>query len=259
MRMSLHEPVSSSADPRQPEDQASKPSRKRGITGSQQYALSMAGREHVSSLTAAPAGLRALVAGILGVVSGLLVSLAMSWQAAALIGWDVAAMVLLSWIWLVVGPMDPAVAKAHAAREDSSVRLSELLVLTASVAFLAAVGMALLRAAGTHGGTKAFLIGISVLSVALAWALVHTMFTLRYARIYYSDLVGGIDFNDHEPPAYLDFAYLAFTIGMTFQVSDTNLTSKPIRRTALRHALLSYLFGAVLLGLAINVVASILG
>lgn len=60
------------------------------------------------------------------------------------------------------------------------------------------------------------------------------------------------------PPAYLDFAYFSFTLGMTFQVSDTNITTAPIRRIALHHALLSYLFGAVILAVAINVVASLL-
>jgi uncharacterized membrane protein len=105
---------------------------------------------------------------------------------------------------------------------------------------------------------KAYLIAICVGSVALSWATVHTIFTLRYARTYYEAPDGGIDFNEDDPPTYLDFAYLAFTIGMTFQVSDTNLTIKPIRRTALRHALLSYLFGAVIVALSINVVASLL-
>jgi uncharacterized membrane protein len=83
---------------------------------------------------------------------------------------------------------------------------------------------------------------------------------LRYARLYYrSGQIGGIDFNEEGPPDYLDFAYVAFTIGLTFQVSDTNLSSKQIRRLALRHALLSYLFGAVIIGLTINVVATLLG
>jgi uncharacterized membrane protein len=97
-----------------------------------------------------------------------------------------------------------------------------------------------------------------VLSVALSWAMVHTVFTLRYARTYYSKSQGGIDFNESDPPTYLDFAYLSLTIGMTFQVSDTNLTSKPIRRIALAHAAFSYLFGAVIVALVINVVASLL-
>ena len=84
------------------------------------------------------------------------------------------------------------------------------------------------------------------------------MFTLRYARTYYRQPVGGIDFNEEDPPTYLDFAYLALTIGMTFQVSDTNLTTKSIRRIALGHAMLSYLYGAVIIALVINVVSSLL-
>jgi len=87
---------------------------------------------------------------------------------------------------------------------------------------------------------------------------VHTVFALKYARAYYSEPAGGIEFNENEPPNYIDFAYYAFTIGMTFQVADTNITSRAVRRTTLHHALLSYLFGSVLLGLVINVVATLL-
>jgi uncharacterized membrane protein len=81
---------------------------------------------------------------------------------------------------------------------------------------------------------------------------------LRYARLYYTGADGGISFNEDDPPAYSDFAYLAFTIGMTFQVSDTNIEDKTIRRTALRQALISYLFGAVLVAMTVNVGASLL-
>jgi uncharacterized membrane protein len=114
------------------------------------------------------------------------------------------------------------------------------------------------RAGGAHGGTKAYLLAIGLVSVVFSWFSVHTVFTLVYARLYYGDEPGGIEFNEPDRPDYLDFAYLAFTIGMTFQVSDTNLTTKTIRRTALRHALVSYLFGAVILALAINIVASLI-
>jgi uncharacterized membrane protein len=89
--------------------------------------------------------------------------------------------------------------------------------------------------------------------------MVHTVYMLRYARTYCTaEPPGGIEFDDQEPPTYVDFAYFAFTIGMTYQVSDTNITAKAIRRLTLSHALLSYLFGAVLLGLVINVVATLL-
>jgi uncharacterized membrane protein len=154
--------------------------------------------------------------------------------------------------------MSASETKSHAEREDPSIRMSELIVLAAGVALLAAVGLVLIKAGHSTGVTKAYLIALGILSVALSWAMVHTVFTLRYARAYYARPQGGIDFNESDPPTYLDFAYLALTIGMTFQVSDTNLTSKPIRRIALTHAALSYLFGAVIVALVINVVATLL-
>jgi uncharacterized membrane protein len=80
---------------------------------------------------------------------------------------------------------------------------------------------------------------------------------LRYAELYYAGTRGGVDFNQDEPPRYLDFAYLSFTIGMTFQVSDTNLQAPSIRATALRQALVSYLFGAVILASMINLIAGL--
>jgi len=202
--------------------------------------------------------LRVAVAASLGIVAGVAVSFFTFWQAATLIGWDAGALILIGWIWRAVGKLDAEESKTHASREDTSIRLTELIVLSAGVALLAAVGMALVRAGHASGGTKAYLIALGIVSVALSWGLVHTVFTLRYARSYYSRPVGGIDFNEDNPPTYLDFAYLALTIGMTFQVSDTNLTSKAIRRIALSHALLSYLFGAVIVALVINVVSSLL-
>lgn len=208
------------------------------------------------------AAVRVVVSAATGVVAGLVFSSFTSrftiWQSAVLVGWDAAVAGLIGWIWISLRPSTASETKARALREDPSVPLSELLVLTAGVAVLAAVGLLLLRAGSASGGTKAFLIGLGVLSVALSWALVHTTFTLRYARAYYAAPEGGIDFNEGDPPTYVDFAYLALTIGMTFQVSDTNLTSKAMRRIALTHALLSYLFGAVIVGLVINVVSSLL-
>lgn len=85
----------------------------------------------------------------------------------------------------------------------------------------------------------------------------HTVLTLRYALLYYTGRHGGIDFNQSGDPAYVDFGYLAFTLGMNYQVSDTDLQNRPIRATALRHALLSYLLGAVVLATVINLVAGL--
>ena len=204
------------------------------------------------------AGVRVAVAATFGIVAGAVASVFTSWQAATLIGWDAGAALLASWIWSVVGRLSPDESQTHARREDTSIRLTEVIVLAAGVAVLVAVGTALVRAGNSTGATKAYLIALGILSVALSWSLVHTVFTLRYARTYYSEPIGGIDFNEDDPPNYLDFGYLALTIGMTYQVSDTNLTTKSVRWTALSHALLSYLFGAVIVALVINVVSSLL-
>jgi uncharacterized membrane protein len=204
-------------------------------------------------LRSTPAGIRVAITASIGVASGAIASAFTSWQAAILLGWDAAGMCLIAWIWFAVAKLNADESKSHAIREDPSIRL-----LSSGVALLAAVGLVLIRAGQAVGTTKAYLISLGVLSVALSWTVVHTVFTLRYARSFYSKPVGGIDFNEDDPPTYLDFAYLALTIGMTFQVSDTNLTSKPVRRIALVHALFSYLFGAVIIALVINVVSSLL-
>ena len=203
-------------------------------------------------------GVRVAATASFGVVSGAIASVLTIWQAAILIGWDATAMGLVAWVWVAVAKLSADKTKSHASREDPSIRMSELIVLTCGVAMLAAVGLVLIQAGHAVGGMKAYLIGLGVLSVGLSWGLVHTVFTLRYARASYAQPQGGIDFNESDPPTYLDFAYLALTIGMTFQVSDTNLTSKGIRRIALVHAMFSYLFGVVIIGLVINVVASLL-
>jgi uncharacterized membrane protein len=205
-----------------------------------------------------PASARVIMSGAVGLVAGVVAALFTLAQAAALIGWDVAAASFLVGVWLTVWRLEPEATQRRATRLDPSRSTADVLVITAGVAILAAVALALVRAGGTHGGTKAYLLAVGLVSVLFSWLAVHTVFMLMYARLYYGDVPGGIDFNESDGPDYLDFAYLAFTIGMTFQVSDTNLTEKQIRRTALRHALVSYLFGAVIIALVINVVAALL-
>jgi uncharacterized membrane protein len=199
-----------------------------------------------------------LLALMLGVMSAAVVAFFLPWEGAVLAGWDVAAALYIVRIWARVLPMSVTEYAQDAEREDPSMALADFVIVFAAIAELASVGLILGKVAHSHGGMKALLLTIGVLSVILAWGAVHTMFALRYGRIYYTGRDGGVDFNENTPPDFADFAYLAFTVGMTFQVSDTNLTSKSMRRMALRHALISYLFGAVIIGLVINVVASLL-
>ena len=204
------------------------------------------------------AGQRVTVAMLAGAVAGAVISLFTVPSAAILAGWDVAVVIYVTWVWIAVWRLDPGTTARLAKREDPSTAVADLVVVGAGTAMLAAVGFALAKAGQATGGMKAFLVTLGLLSVVLSWIVVHTVFALRYARAYYSEPIGGIAFNEAEPPNYVDFAYYAFTVGMTFQVADTNITLRSIRRTTLHHALLSYLFGSVLLGVVINVVATLL-
>jgi uncharacterized membrane protein len=206
----------------------------------------------------ASAGRRVTWSMLAGAVAGVVVSLFTVPSAAILAGWDVAVVIYLAWVWIAVWRLDPGTTARLAKREDPSSAVAELVVVSAGIAMLVAVGFALVRAGQATGGMKTFLVTLGLLSVVLSWIIVHTVYALRYARAYYSEPDGGIEFNEEEPPTYTDFAYFAFTVGMTYQVADTNITSKAIRRITLHHAFLSYLFGAVLLGLVINVVATLL-
>ena len=192
-----------------------------------------------------------------GVAAGIGVGFAGQWAYAPLVGWDVAAIVFTLWVWLAVGRMNASATAAHATRENPGRGVSDAIVLIAAIASLGAISIALVGANSSRGVLQDLLALLALASVALSWFTVHTLFMLRYAQLYYTGPDGGIDFNQETSPRYLDFAYLAFTIGMTFQVSDTDLNKPDIRATALRHALLSYLFGAVILATTINLIAGL--
>jgi uncharacterized membrane protein len=201
---------------------------------------------------------RLLVVVAVGAVAGVVAGWFVPWQAALLVAWDVAAVTFLTWVWGTIGSFDADETRAFATREDGSRLAAQVLVLFACVASLLGVGAELARASSTGGGEKAALTAVAALTVVLSWALVHTVFALRYAHEYYTDPVGGIDFKSPEAPDYQDFMYVAFTIGMTFQVADTDVQRSTVRRTVIRHALLAYLFGAVILAVTVNVVATLL-
>jgi uncharacterized membrane protein len=200
------------------------------------------------------ATVRVVTSVLVGVVVGVLAAAGGTGGYAPLLGWTAAAATFVGWTLGTIWPMDAATTARHAVRDDASRAAADVVVLGAAVASLAAV--ALLLTSGSSG-SKDVAAGLTLASVALAWAAVHTVFTTRYARLYYSGKPGGIDFNEDTPARYSDFAYLAFTIGMTFQVSDTDLSTTTIRATALRHALLSYLFGVVIVAATINLVAGL--
>jgi uncharacterized membrane protein len=205
----------------------------------------------------ATARTRLLTSVIMGLVVFIVCTVFGAAKFAILAAWDGLVLCYAGWLWWSVWPMSAEVTRTHAIKEDPGRAIADGLLLLASVGSLAAVAILTIDAAKNTGLTKAFDIILGLGSVVLSWAMVHTVFMLKYARLYYGHLKSSVDFNENDPPCYVDFAYLAFTLGMTFQVSDTNLKTKEIRATALKHALLSYLFGTVIIVTTVNTLANL--
>jgi uncharacterized membrane protein len=205
----------------------------------------------------APSWVRVLAAALLGLVAGIAVFLSGPGILAPLVGWDAAAAAYLIWAFLSARRLSPAEMAEFALREDPGRTAADLILIAASVASIGAV-IAVIASSGP-GTALAQEVGIAigVGSLVLSWLLVHALYAERYARLYFTPPEGGINFNTAEPPVYTDFAYLALTIGMTYQVSDTDLKSRVMRATALRHALLSYLLGAIIIAATINLLAGL--
>jgi uncharacterized membrane protein len=202
---------------------------------------------------------RLILAGAAGVVAGAIGWFTVPTSFVPPMAWDAAAAVFLVLTLLEVLPMDAGETAAVASEEDPSLAIDDLILIFASITGLLTVTLVLFHStsvAPIHPIVRAV---VGIVSVALAWGVLHTVYTLRYARLYYSDPVGGIDFNSDDRPSYFDFAYVAFGIGMAFQVADTNIQTTRIRRVVLRHALLSFVFATLIVAVTVNLVAGLNG
>ena len=198
---------------------------------------------------------RLLVATVVGVAVGL--AAMATGEVAPLLGWDAAALTFVVWTWSIVWGLDPDQTQEHSQLESPSRAWADAVLLAAALASLLAVGAVLAAAKSDSGALRYSEAGLALVSIALSWVLVHTVYMLTYARLYYADTPGGVDFPGGELPEYSDFAYLAFTIGMTFQVSDTALTSKLVRRSALHHAWFSFPLLAGIIAASVNLVSGL--
>src|SRR5215813_3248613 len=197
-------------------------------------------------------------------VAGLIVAAALlpfvTWGLAVTGGWNAAALAFILTTWPVIIRADSSRAPLLAAREDETEASARTLLVGASVASLLGAGFAL-HLAGQHSGTpRVLLAGVAVLTVVLSWTVINTLYTLRYADEHFRSKPGGIAFgtdNGQQHPTYRDFAYVAFTIGMCYQVSDTTLRDPRIRHTVLAHAILSYVFGVVIVAGSVNLISGL--
>ncbi|MBT2502375.1 DUF1345 domain-containing protein [Curtobacterium sp. ISL-83] len=195
---------------------------------------------------------------IIGVLVGIAAAVVVGPQWAPSIGWAAACATYVVTAWPLLR-FDAERTARSAAREDPRRTVTDLLLVGAAIASVVALLVVLSGARGLHGPAQDLAAALGVVSVFLSWLLVQTLYTLRYAEYYYSGTPGGIDFNQPEPPRYSDFAYFAVTVGMTYQVSDTTIRSSEVRVATLRHALLSFFFGTVVIASVINLVAGLGG
>lgn len=199
----------------------------------------------------------ACVAG--GVVAGVAVTLLWAGALAPLVGWCTAAGAAMAWVWLISWHQDPE-GTEHLAEEENRSASTDLWVVLAAVGSLVAVGVALQRSS-SRGPLAVTTVLLCVASVMLAWGLVNTVFALKYARLYYLDEPDrhGFKFNQAAEPAYSDFAYMAFTVGMAFAPPEAQPNDPATRKVMLGHALLSYLFGTVAIAVAVSLITNLSG
>lgn len=206
--------------------------------------------------------IRWAVALLLGIAAALLATPILGLAAGLLAGWAVLALISVVWTLISVWPMNAEQTREHARAEDPGRNIARLVATVGSVVSLGAVAIVAVQAQRTPGPEGYLLAGIAVLSVVTSWALIQTDYLLRYALVYYQEgpsgePVGGIDFNQDEPPEYTDFAYFSVGLGMTYQVADTNVTRNEVRRIVIAQTLLGYLFGAGIIATVINLITGL--
>jgi uncharacterized membrane protein len=169
--------------------------------------------------------------------------------------------------WITILKAEVHEVKNIAKRQDSSRTIVFIFVLVAAVIGLFAIIFLLKILPDRNATGYWYHIGFSFISVVLSWTLIHTIFTFRYAHLYYTcrreekgiekEQEGGLQFPNEDSPDYLDFAYFSFVIGMTFQVSDVTISSRQLRHLALFHALISFVYNTVILALSVSIIAGL--
>lgn len=184
--------------------------------------------------------------------------------------WDSFTLCFLAMSYVAMMGASLEQIRRNANAQDSGRRFVFVFALIAACVSLLAVVVVLRTSKDFKGVELALHLGLSVLAVVSSWLLIHMTFAFRYAHMYYAadcpddndktpdGQVGGLEFPGDEQPDYLDFAYFAFVIGMTFQVSDVEISSRALRRLTLLHSLLSFAFNTMIVALSINIISSLL-
>ncbi|MGB8339502.1 MAG: DUF1345 domain-containing protein [Burkholderiales bacterium] len=205
---------------------------------------------------------RLLIAIFIAVlVVGALQITTMDLTARLLAGWDVGALVYLALAWLLVSKSDTNATRIRAQTQDQNGFVIFLIVITAAMASIVAIGFTMQGVKEMSLLPKALHLTLTIIALISSWLLIQTVFAFHYARKYYglgkktTRQSGGLLFPGDQPPDYLDFIYYAHVVGMTSQVSDVVITSRHMRRQTLVHSVLAFVFNMAILALSINIIA----
>lgn len=208
-----------------------------------------------------PSYVRFGIAVLIGVLTWFLLPQSWIQDVRLVTAWDAFALTALSLIWYTMLALEPTHIRAVARLEDPSRALTLVFVILGAAASLLAVLVLLQSAMDMQGIVKSRAIVLALSAVVLAWVLIHTVFTLRYAHLYHGSEEGaaGLSFpGDETCPEYMDFAYFSFVIGMTAQTSDVAVSDGRMRKNVLVHGVISFAFNTAVVALSIGVLTSML-
>jgi uncharacterized membrane protein len=200
----------------------------------------------------------------LAIAASLLLAPWVSPRILVLASWDVGALCFLGMGWMVVARTDEKLTRLRAQLYDPSGFLIFLIVVTAASASVVAIGFLVGDIKDVPFWQRAGRLSLSVMALLLSWLLIHTLFAFHYARLYYSQPEGdethhgGLKFPHDDEPDYLDFLYYSFVVGMTSQVSDVAVLSRPMRRLTLIHGILSFVYNIAVLAMSINIIGGVI-
>ena len=207
---------------------------------------------------------RLAIAAAAALVAAALLSPWFTAQVLVLATWSIGTLCYLCLAWIVVATTDETLTRMRAQRYDPSGPVIFAIILTAASASFIAIGFMIGGMSGLPFWPRAQRLTLSVAALLLSWLLIHTVFAFHYAHFYYWQPEGqgahhgGLRFPDEEDPDYLDFAYYSFVVGMTSQVSDVSVLSRPMRRLTLIHGVLSFIYNVAVLAMSINIIGGAL-
>ncbi len=179
-----------------------------------------------------------------------------------MMAWDIFSLLVIVMCWIIFLNIPEGKMNFLAQREDESRTIIFFIVLASVLISLFGI-IILLRSSSEKLINKNLHETVAMIGVALSWILLHTIFTIHYAHLFYDDdgqdtgiSSGGLDFPNESHPDYLDFAYFSFVVGMTFQVSDVTISARKIRRLVLLHGIISFLFNTIIVALTISIMAN---